>query len=104
MGAVEESRKAIQDFLAPELRTLAANMESLTKEQVRLRSDLAATEGRLSLAIDRNRDELIASEARVTAAIDRLRGDLPLLVRNAVLEQMLTEKQRVIENLQKTAH
>jgi hypothetical protein len=97
MGAVEESRKAIQDFLAPELRTLAANMESLTKEQVRLRSDLAATEGRLSL-------ELIASEARVTAAIDRLRGDLPLLVRNAVLEQMLTEKQRVIENLQKTAH
>jgi hypothetical protein len=99
MGAVEESRKAIQDFLAPELRTLAANME-----QVRLRSDLAATEGRLSLAIDRNRDELIASEARVTAAIDRLRGDLPLLVRNAVLEQMLTEKQRVIENLQKTAH
>ncbi len=101
MGAVEETRKAIQDFLAPEIRTLTARMEVLVKEQAQLRSELRSdikdTEGRL-------RSEVVASEARVTAAIERLRSDMPLLIRNAVLEQLLAEKQRVIDDFQKQAH
>ena len=78
MGAVEETRKTIQDFLAPEIRTVAAQMEALAKEQAQLRnelrSDIKDTEGRL-------RGEIVASEARVTAAIERLRSDMPLLIR-----------------------
>ena len=97
MGAVEETRKAIQDFLAPELRTVTAKLQALAEEQVRLRGEIEASEGR-------TRAEVVASEVRVTAAIDRLRGDLPLLVRNAVLEQLLAEKQRVIDDFQRQPH
>ena len=97
MGAVEETRKAIQDFLAPELRTLAANMEALAKEQTLLRGEMNVSESR-------TRTEILASEARLSATIDRLRSDLPLLVRNAVLEQLLAKKQRVIDDYQKQAH
>lgn len=133
MGAVEETRKAIQDFIAPELRTVSARIEALRDEQARLRTEITASETRLTTAIQqthaeiistekrlstaieqthteiisseaRLRGELIASETRVTAAIDRLRADLPLVVRNAVLEQLLAEKQRVIEDLQRSAH
>ena len=115
MGAVEETRKAIQDFIAPELRSVTTRLEALHEEQARLRSEIMAAEKRLSEAIEkthsdivaaegRTRAELIASETRVTSAIDRLRTDMPLLIRNAVLEQLLAEKQRVIEDLQKPAH
>ena len=126
MGAVEDTRKIVQDFLAPELRTVSTRIEALQEEQVRIRAEIAATEKRLSAAIEqthaeivssearlhgeivaieaRLRGDLIASETRVTAAIDRLRADLPLVVRNAVLEQLLAEKQRVIEDLQRSAH
>ncbi len=104
MGAVEDTRKALQDFLAPEIRTITAKLDALHEEQARLRAELALSEGRVTAAVDRNRVELIASESRVSAALDRLRNDLPLLVRNAVLEHMLTEKQRMIEEFQRQAH
>jgi hypothetical protein len=32
MGAVDETRKLIQDFLAPELRTLTARVDALEKK------------------------------------------------------------------------
>ena len=48
---------------------------------------MIATEGLL-------RGEIAISEARVTAGIERLRSDTPLLMRNAVLGQLLAEKQR----------
>ncbi len=76
-------------------------MEALAKEQAQLRSELRSdfkdAEGRL-------RGEIVTSEARVTAAIERLRSDMPLLIRNAVLEQLLAEKQREIDDLQKQTH
>lgn len=112
MGAVEETRKALQDFLAPEIRTLTAEIRSLGEQQALLRTEVAVFESRsrtelggveerlgsninrveerLSSSISgveaRTRTEILASEARVTAAIDRIRQDLPPLVRNAVLE------------------
>jgi hypothetical protein len=104
MGAVEDTRKVIQDFLAPELRSLSAKMESLVSEQARLyaeqlqlRTDLRDSEGR-------TRAEIAASEARITAAIDRLRSEMTLVARTAVLEQALAEKQRVIDEFQKQPH
>ena len=87
MGALEETRKAVQDFLAPEIRTLSAKMDSLVEEQARLyaeqiklRADLYESEGR-------TRAEITAAETRITAAIDRLRNEMTLIARNAVLEQ-----------------
>lgn len=32
MGSIEDSRKAVQDFLAPDLKALAARLEALEKE------------------------------------------------------------------------
>lgn len=108
MGSVEDARKAVQDFLAPELRTVTTKLEALGEEQARLRAELVASESRLRGEIggveNRTRSEILASESRVTAAIERLRADLPLLIRNAVLEQLLAEKQRVIEDLQRSTH
>ena len=108
MGAVEDVRKAPQDFIAPEIRTTTAKLESLSEEQARLRAGVIASEARLRGEITgletRSHASLLASEGRVTAAIDRLRADMPLLVRNAVLEHMLAEKQRMIDEIQKQAH
>ena len=88
MGAVEDTRKALQDFLAPEIRTITARLDSLSEEQARLRVEISASETRLRGEITgietRSHASLLASEGRVTAAIDRLRADMPLLVRNAV--------------------
>ncbi len=39
MGAVEDTRKVLQDSLAPELRTAAAKLEALVEWQVRLRAE-----------------------------------------------------------------
>ncbi len=93
MGAVEDTRKVLQDFLAPELRTLAAKLEALVEEQGRLRAEFSASEVRTQHEANsmesrlrteivgveaRTRAEILASEGRVTAAIERLRGDLPL--------------------------
>jgi hypothetical protein len=44
--------------------------------------------------------ELRASERRIIAAIEQL----PLLIRNLVLEQLIVEKQRIIRDLQNAAH
>ena len=122
MGAVEDTRKVVQDFLAPEIRTITANIAALAESEGRLRKEIEASEmrlrigldqtrgeivaceSRLSQAIDHTRTELIASESRISISIERLRADLPLLIRNAVLEQMLAEKQRAIEEFQKQAH
>ena len=115
MGAVEDTRKVVQDFLAPEIRTLSANMEALAREQSQLRQELIAvesrgkdalreSENRLLAEIGRTRADILASENRLSVAIDRLRSDMPLLVRNAVLEDRLAEKQRIIEEFQKQAH
>ena len=32
MGSIEDSRKAVQDFIAPDLKALAARLEALEKE------------------------------------------------------------------------
>ncbi len=90
MGAIEETRKVIQDFLAPEIRTLSAKMESLVEEQGKLRTDLRA--------------EIAASEVRIVTAIDRLRNEMTSVARNAVLEQALVDKQRLLDELQKQPH
>ena len=112
MGAVEDTRPAIQDFLAPEIHTLAAKMEARTVEQAQLRSelrsDLTDTAGRFGgdiiASTGRLRSEIGVSEARVAAAIERLRAAVPPSSVNAVFEQMLAEKQRVIDDLQRLAH
>jgi hypothetical protein len=115
MGAVEDTRKIVQHFLAPEIRTLSANMEALTKEQVQLRQEMTAVEFRsrdalreaeigLLAEIGRTRADILASENRLSIGIDRLRSDMPLSVRHAVREDKLAEKQRIIEEFQKQAH
>ncbi len=47
MGAVEDTRKVIQDCLAHEIRTVSANMETLPKEQARLRQKQLAEKQRI---------------------------------------------------------
>jgi hypothetical protein len=104
MGAVEETRKVIQDFPAPELRTLSAKMESLVSEQARLYAEQVQLRADLRDSEGRTRAEIGASEARITAAIDRLRIEMAFVARTAVLEQALAEKQRVIDQFQKQPH
>jgi hypothetical protein len=104
MGAVEETRKVIQDFPAPELRTLSAKMESLVSEQARLYAEQVQLRADLRDSEGRTRAEIGASEARITAAIDRLRIEMAFVARTAVLEHALAEKQRVIDQFQKQPH
>ena len=83
MGAVEETRKAIQDSLAPEIRTLAANIDALRADGLQTRA------------------EIVASEGRLLRAIEQLRAELPLVVRNAVFEQQNLQLRQQVADLQK---
>ena len=71
MGAVDETRKIVQEFLAPEIRTLSVKMESMVSEQARLYAEQVQLRTDLRDSEDRTRTEIAASEARITAAIDR---------------------------------
>jgi hypothetical protein len=55
MGAIEDTRKALQDFLAPELRAIAARLDALEKRFDD--SDRRA---------ERRHDEVLAAIARVS--------------------------------------
>jgi hypothetical protein len=96
MGSVEDFRKAAQDFLAPEIRTLAANIDSLTREHGLLRQEVGAAEGR-------TRSEILASEARLLAAIRSSEQILSLRIDNALLQENNARLQRKLEEYQKPA-
>ncbi len=96
MGSVEDFRKAAQDFLAPEIRTLAANIEALGKEQSLLRQEVGAAEGR-------TRTEILAAEARLLAAIRSSEQLLSLRIDNALLQENNAKLQRKLEEYQKPA-
>jgi outer membrane murein-binding lipoprotein Lpp len=81
MGTIEDIRKALQDFLAPELRANTAKIDSLEK-QMSLRLDaLAAT-------MDAFRAEMRAEFAslRSNSQLDIARQVGPLSERLAVVE------------------
>ncbi len=84
MGAVEETRKMIQDLLAPELRALIVRVDALEKQfglqimasEERTGARIDALGARLSATEDRMDARVSAAEerldARVTAAENRL--------------------------------
>jgi flagellar capping protein FliD len=40
MGAIDDTRKVLQDFLAPELRAIASRLEAVEKRQEKLSEDM----------------------------------------------------------------
>jgi outer membrane murein-binding lipoprotein Lpp len=81
MGTIEDIRKALQDFLAPELREMTAKIESLEK---RMTLHLDA----LSASMDAFRAEMRTEFAllRSNSQLDVARQVAPLSERVAVLE------------------
>ncbi len=96
MGSVEDFRKVAQDFLAPEIRTLAEKIEALVKEQGAMRQEIGAAEGR-------TRNEILAAEARLLAAIRSSEQLLSLRIDNALLQEDNAKLQRKLEEYQKPA-
>ena len=94
MGSVEDSRRAAQESLAPEIRTLSAHIEALVKEQSALRQELGASEGR-------TRTEILASESKVLAPIRSSEQSLSLKIENALLQEERANLQRKLDEYQK---
>jgi hypothetical protein len=70
MGAIEDTRKLIQDFIAPELREVGAKLQALAEGQKAIREDVA--NGHKAL-IDGQKDvelrllrEIVKSEERIS--------------------------------------
>jgi hypothetical protein len=61
MGAIEDSRKVLQDFLAPELRAIAVRLDALEKRYDSLDGKISDAERRS----ERRHDEVLSAIARM---------------------------------------
>lgn len=95
---VESFRKAIQDFLAPELRGISVKLDGIDKRVEELgaamnglreefRSDLAGAKNELRADIGGVRGELQNVEARMKEAIEQAKRELLLTFKLADEEQ-----------------
>jgi len=71
MSVVEEVRKVLQDFLAPELREIATNLKSLTEGQKVLAEGQRDMEIRLLREIQKS-EEKILSMLKMSEMTDKL--------------------------------
>ncbi len=83
MGVLEDIRKVLQDFMAPQLGAIVSRLEAIDK--------------RLD-AIERRQDRDLDTVLR---AIEVAKAEVLLIIRNEQLRDQLAEKDRVIERLQK---
>lgn len=78
MGVVEETRQVLQDFLAPELRSIDARLSALEKRMDGFDKRMDGFEKRMDgfdAKLDRNHSELMAAIHRIenyTAILERL--------------------------------
>ncbi len=110
-SSVESIRKALQDFLAPELRGLAVPLEAIDKRLDDIHSTLTGVRDQLGgdiknvsdqLGGDSNsvRGELHAVEARMKEAIDQAKCEILLTVQLADSEQRNAVLQRKVNELE----
>ena len=86
MSAIEDVRKAMQDFLAPELRGLAAKLDALAETQKETRDELKEGQREMEVRLLR---EIKAAEERLSLKLEVAQ----LTVRNAELQQRLAAKE-----------
>ncbi len=87
MGTVEDIRQAIQDFLAPELRTITARLDALDQkfeamrrendlrfdaQTARLEAALARQDNKLDVALAKQETRLAVIDGKVQQIIDSL--------------------------------
>ena len=82
MSVVEDVRKVIQDFVAPELRSLSSQMTDVRRDIALQREDQKATEARLLRAIEQSKAEVL------------------LVVENLELKQRLRQLESSVETRQ----
>jgi predicted phage gp36 major capsid-like protein len=61
MGAIEDTRKVSQDFLAPELRAIAARLDAVEKRQEKLADDMERRFDHAEKQAERRHDALQVS-------------------------------------------
>jgi len=94
MAVIEETRKAIQDFLAPEIREIKGRLEAIEKRQdsdkAELLRSIATTETNLVRAMEITKTDLLraidASVRHIDSRISDLMETTRIRERLAVLE------------------
>jgi hypothetical protein len=92
MGTIEDIRKALQDFLAPELRANTAKIESLEKQMT---AKIESLEKRMTLHLDALSASMDAFRAEMRTEFALLRSNSQLDVARQVAP--LSERVAVLE-------
>ncbi len=93
MNDPENVGRALGDLLAPELRGIAAKLDSIHKR-------LDAMDGDINSV----RNEVSAMEARMAAAIENAKREIALVIRIAAAEQRHAMLLRKISELEHKSH
>jgi predicted RNase H-like nuclease (RuvC/YqgF family) len=89
MGVVEDSRKIIQDFLAPELRAVGARLEALEKQVTSLETNVNRQFGSLETSFNR---QLSSLETNMNRQFQDLRTAFEFDKRLSRIEAELADK------------
>ena len=65
MGAIEDTRKVLQDFLAPELREIRARLDALEKQADGIDRKIDSVEARLESSAEKRHEAVMAAISRI---------------------------------------
>ena len=91
MSNVEDVRKGIQDFLAPEIRELRADVKNI-------KAELPVMEARLSKKIGEVQADLPVLENRLAKKIEDVQAELPVM-ENRLLKTIEAAKNEILLTL-----
>lgn len=86
MGTVEDVRKLMQDFLAPELRALTVRMDAL-EEKLTVRVD--TLESKLTVRMDALEDKVDSNERRAEKRHEEVMANFRQVLDYAMVQQRL---------------
>ncbi len=87
---VESIRKALQDFLAPELRGIAIRLEALDRRLEDLKGEVVGGRDELRALREELRGELHAVEARMKEALEQAKREVLLRFELADAQQQIS--------------
>ncbi len=115
MGAIDEGRKVIQDFLAPELRTIAEKLEAVKSSQAQMREDMSARFSAMREDTAANfgsmredaavnfgsmREDMKTMEARLLRAIEQSMTEVLLTIKLAEMTNRAAQLEKQVDALQ----
>lgn len=89
MGTIDDVRKVIQDFIAPELKALMSELKRIESES-RVRDEVIVTKLDAVSAESRSRDEMLLAKLHAVAVESRSRDELILAKNDSIAAKMET--------------